>query len=32
MYLDTSHKEDSGLLLDMDGLRFLDLNDCNTLM
>ena len=29
VYLDTSHKEDSGLLLDMDGLRFLDLNDCN---
>jgi UDP-MurNAc hydroxylase len=32
MYLDTSHKEDSGLLLDMDGFRFLDLNDCNTPM
>jgi UDP-MurNAc hydroxylase len=32
MYLDTSHKEDSGLLLDMDGFRFLDLNDCNTSM
>jgi UDP-MurNAc hydroxylase len=32
MYLDTSHKEDSGLLLDMDGYRFLDLNDCNTPM
>lgn len=30
MYLDTSHKEDSGLLLDLDGFRFLDLNDCNT--
>jgi UDP-MurNAc hydroxylase len=30
MLLDTSHKEDSGLLLDMDGFRFLDLNDCNT--
>jgi UDP-MurNAc hydroxylase len=30
MYLDTSHKEDSGLLLDLDGYRFLDLNDCNT--
>lgn len=30
MYLDTSHKEDSGLLLDIDGFRFLDLNDCNT--
>ena len=32
MYLDTSHKEDSGLLLDVDGFRFLDLNDCNTPM
>jgi UDP-MurNAc hydroxylase len=32
MYLDTSHKEDSGLLLDMDGFRLLDLNDCNTPM
>ncbi|WP_327049308.1 MBL fold metallo-hydrolase [Microbispora sp. NBC_01189] len=32
MYLDTSHKEDSGLLLDLDGYRFLDLNDCNTPM
>lgn len=32
MYLDTSHKEDSGLLLDIDGFRFLDLNDCNTPM
>lgn len=30
MYLDTSHKEDSGLLVDMGGFRFLDLNDCNT--
>jgi hypothetical protein len=30
MLLDTSHKEDSGLQLDMDGFRFLDLNDCNT--
>jgi UDP-MurNAc hydroxylase len=30
MILDTSHKEDSGLLLDMSGFRFLDLNDCNT--
>jgi UDP-MurNAc hydroxylase len=30
MWLDTSHKEDSGLLLDADGFRFLDLNDCNT--
>ena len=28
--LDSSHKEDSGLLLDLDGFRFLDLNDCNT--
>ncbi|WP_431879485.1 MBL fold metallo-hydrolase [Amycolatopsis sacchari] len=32
MLLDTSHKEDSGLLLDLDGFRFLDLNDCNTPM
>lgn len=32
MYLDTSHKEDSGLLVDLDGFRFLDLNDCNTPM
>ncbi|WP_424528710.1 MBL fold metallo-hydrolase [Sphaerisporangium viridialbum] len=32
MYLDTSHKEDSGLLLDLGGFRFLDLNDCNTPM
>lgn len=32
MYLDTSHKEDSGLLVDVDGFRFLDLNDCNTPM
>ncbi|HEX4704736.1 MAG TPA: MBL fold metallo-hydrolase [Pseudonocardiaceae bacterium] len=32
MFLDTSHKEDSGLLLDLDGFRFLDLNDCNTPM
>lgn len=30
MVLDTSHKEDSGLLLDLEGYRFLDLNDCNT--
>jgi UDP-MurNAc hydroxylase len=30
MLLDTSHKEDSGLLLDLSGFRFLDLNDCNT--
>ncbi len=30
MLLDTSHKEDSGLLLESDGFRFLDLNDCNT--
>lgn len=32
MLLDTSHKEDSGLLLDLEGFRFLDLNDCNTPM
>jgi UDP-MurNAc hydroxylase len=32
MFLDTSHKEDSGLMLDMGGFRFLDLNDCNTPM
>jgi len=32
MLLDTSHTEDSGLLLDLDGFRFLDLNDCNTPM
>ena len=32
MFLDTSHSEDSGLLLDMDGFRFLDLNDCNTVL
>ena len=32
MYLDTSHKEDSGLLIDIGGFRFLDLNDCNTRM
>lgn len=30
MLLDTSHKEDSGLLLEIDGFRFLALNDCNT--
>jgi UDP-MurNAc hydroxylase len=30
MLLDTSHKEDSGLLLECNGFRFLDLNDCNT--
>ncbi|WP_245551352.1 Rieske (2Fe-2S) protein [Gordonia rhizosphera] len=30
--MDTSHKEDSGILLDIDGFRFLDLNDCNTQM
>jgi UDP-MurNAc hydroxylase len=29
MLLDTSHKEDSGLLVELDGFRFLDLNDCN---
>ncbi len=32
MYLDTSHAEDSGLLLDLDGFRFLDLNDCNAVL
>jgi UDP-MurNAc hydroxylase len=32
MLLDISHKEDSGLLVDLDGFRFLDLNDCNTPM
>src|SRR5262245_22610663 len=32
MYLDTSHKEDSGLLLEAGGFRLLDLNDCNTPM
>jgi UDP-MurNAc hydroxylase len=30
MLLDTSHKEDSGLMIECDGFRFLDLNDCNT--
>ena len=30
MLLDTSHKEDSGMLFEMSGFRFLDLNDCNT--
>lgn len=30
MYLDVSHKEDSGLLLDLGGFRFFDVNDCNT--
>jgi len=30
VFLDTSHKEDSGLLLNMGGYEFLDLNDCNT--
>lgn len=30
MFLDTSHKEDSGLLLEFAGFRFLALNDCNT--
>jgi UDP-MurNAc hydroxylase len=29
MLLDTSHKEDSGLLVELAGFRFLDLNDCN---
>ena len=28
MILDMSHKEDSGLLLELDGFRFLNLNDC----
>jgi UDP-MurNAc hydroxylase len=28
MVLDTSHREDSGLLIDDCGFRFLDLNDC----
>lgn len=32
IFLDTSHKEDSGLLVDIGGYRFLDLNDCNTPM
>jgi len=32
MFLDTSHKEDSGLLVDFGDFRFLDLNDCNTPM
>ncbi len=30
IYLDTGHKEDSALLLEMDGYRFFDMNDCNT--
>jgi UDP-MurNAc hydroxylase len=30
MFLDTGHKEDSALLVDMDGYRFFDMNDCNT--
>ncbi|WP_250289969.1 Rieske 2Fe-2S domain-containing protein [Frankia sp. CiP1_Cm_nod1] len=29
MLLDTSHKEDSALLVELDGFRFLDLNDCH---
>jgi UDP-MurNAc hydroxylase len=29
MFLDTSHKENSGLMFDLDGFRFVDLNDCN---
>lgn len=29
MVLDESHKEDSGLLVEADGTRFLNLNDCN---
>lgn len=32
IYLDTSHKEDSGILLESSDARFLDLNDCNTLL
>lgn len=32
MLLDTSHKEDSGLLVELGGFTFLDLNDCNTPM
>jgi UDP-MurNAc hydroxylase len=28
LVLDSSHREDSGLLLEGDGVRFLDLNDC----
>lgn len=32
IFLDVSHKEDSGILIECDGLRFLDLNDCNTLL
>jgi UDP-MurNAc hydroxylase len=30
MLLDTSHKEDAGLAVDLDGFTFVDLNDCNT--
>ena len=30
MFLDISHKEDSGLMLELDEFRFLNLNDCNT--
>lgn len=30
MYLDISHKEDSGILIESQGHRFLNLNDCNT--
>lgn len=29
MVMDQSHKEDSGLLLDLDGFTFLNLNDCH---
>jgi UDP-MurNAc hydroxylase len=32
LYLDISHKEDSGILLESTNARFLDLNDCNTLL
>lgn len=30
VFLDVSHKEDSGLMIEEDGVKFLDLNDCNT--
>jgi UDP-MurNAc hydroxylase len=32
LYLDLSHKEDSGILIDDGTYRFLDLNDCNTVL
>jgi UDP-MurNAc hydroxylase len=32
IYLDVSHKEDSGILIEGDGTKFLDLNDCNTML